>query len=233
MVFVPLHWTDRFASKARIDAVIPPETDPVSGQPETKAAVVSVAPFEAAWYGFAVTRADEPTLDTAYWARARVEGGHRIELADTTPLEDPATLAEKLFGASETVVVRDDARRRVHIAAVRDGAIVGLLFVAARPVRVSRDWIVTRFAAPRLDAAEAVDLLAGRPAGAKADPGRRVCSCFGIGVNQIRAAAAEGATTVDAIGERLKAGTNCGSCRPEIARVLAEVANAGKAEAAE
>jgi assimilatory nitrate reductase catalytic subunit len=65
-------------------------------------------------------------------------------------------------------------------------------------------------------------LLAGRPGGAVADPGRRVCSCFGVGVNQIRAAVSEGCDSVAAIGEKTRAGTNCGSCRPEIARIIAD-----------
>ena len=30
-VFVPMHWTDQFASRARIDTLVPALTDPVSG----------------------------------------------------------------------------------------------------------------------------------------------------------------------------------------------------------
>ena len=52
------------------------------------------------------------------------------------------------------------------------------------------------------------------------DPGAIVCSCFQIGVNQITEAAQAGAASVDAIGNMLKAGTNCGSCRSEIASLL-------------
>jgi assimilatory nitrate reductase catalytic subunit len=33
----------------------------------------------------------------------------------------------------------------------------------------------------------------------------------------------QGLATVGAIGEALQAGTNCGSCRPEIAAILARV----------
>ncbi|MGO4870491.1 MAG: (2Fe-2S)-binding protein [Roseiarcus sp.] len=48
-----------------------------------------------------------------------------------------------------------------------------------------------------------------------------VCSCFGVGRNAIRAAIAAGATSVDEIGCRVRAGTNCGSCKPEMGRLLA------------
>ncbi len=232
-VFVPLHWTDRFASAARVDVLIASETDPVSGQPETKAAVVSVAPFAARWYGFAVTRCAEARPSTGYWARARIVGGARLELAGGAELASRDDLVRDLFGAAETIVVEDGTRHGLRIAAIRDGEVVGLLFVAGEPVAVSRDWIVDRFAADRLSAAEAITLLAGRPAGATADPGRRVCSCFGVGANQIRAAITGGRRTVGAIGEALRAGTSCGSCRPEIARLIADATAVETAEAAE
>jgi assimilatory nitrate reductase catalytic subunit len=45
-----------------------------------------------------------------------------------------------------------------------------------------------------------------------------------VGTNQILQAAAEGHTTLAAIGRCLRAGTNCGSCRPEIGRLLAACA---------
>ena len=65
-----------------------------------------------------------------------------------------------------------------------------------------------------------MSLLAGRPADAREDVGQVVCSCFGIGRNQIAAEALKGACDVADIGRRLKAGTNCGACRPEIAKLL-------------
>jgi assimilatory nitrate reductase catalytic subunit len=44
-----------------------------------------------------------------------------------------------------------------------------------------------------------------------------------VGVNQIVSAIRDGgAISVDAVGEALKAGTNCGSCRSEIRRLLDE-----------
>jgi BFD-like [2Fe-2S] binding domain len=38
-------------------------------------------------------------------------------------------------------------------------------------------------------------------------------SCFGVGANQIAAAVLGGYRSLDAIGQALQAGTNCGSCR--------------------
>jgi assimilatory nitrate reductase catalytic subunit len=51
-----------------------------------------------------------------------------------------------------------------------------------------------------------------------------VCLCHGVGVRDIMAAADAGAPCVASIGRACRAGTNCGSCRPAIARLLRELA---------
>jgi assimilatory nitrate reductase catalytic subunit len=77
------------------------------------------------------------------------------------------------------------------------------------------------FAGGKLNAAMRASLLAGR-ALEGADPGALVCSCFGVGTNAIAACARElGArATAAEIGKRLKCGTNCGSCIPEIQGII-------------
>jgi assimilatory nitrate reductase catalytic subunit len=58
-----------------------------------------------------------------------------------------------------------------------------------------------------------------------------VCACLNVGVNTIRGVIDTGqAATVAQVGACTGAGTNCGSCRPEIAVLLAQ---ATRLEAAE
>jgi len=79
------------------------------------------------------------------------------------------------------------------------------------------------FGSGKLNAAMRASLLAGK-ALEGADPGPLVCSCFGVGRNAIATCARElgaRATAVE-IGKRLKCGTNCGSCIPEIQGVIAD-----------
>ena len=53
------------------------------------------------------------------------------------------------------------------------------------------------------------------------NPGPVVCACFGIGVNTILdAITSQGLMSVEAVGEALGAGTNCGSCKPELGALL-------------
>ncbi len=63
-------------------------------------------------------------------------------------------------------------------------------------------------------------LLHGRAPGATADEGPLVCACNSVGARRIAAAAEAGARDVQAIGAATGAGTGCGSCRPEIIRLL-------------
>ena len=68
-------------------------------------------------------------------------------------------------------------------------------------------------------------ILAGRPGMNRPDPGAMICACFDVGVNTIAdAIAKQGLITVDALGAALRAGTNCGSCRPELRALIARYA---------
>ena len=80
------------------------------------------------------------------------------------------------------------------------------------------------FALGKLNGAQRASLLAGRSLQG-ADEGALVCSCFGVGRNPIVACARElgRAATPAEIGKRLKCGTNCGSCVPEIQVIIGEL----------
>ena len=65
--------------------------------------------------------------------------------------------------------------------------------------------------------------LCGRDASGAADAGPLVCACFGVAASKIRDVITSGAATdVATIGALLKAGTNCGSCVPELRRIVAD-----------
>src|SRR5215472_16779499 len=51
-LFAPIHWSEANSSGARVGALVAPLTDPFSGQPESKATPVSIAPYEYVFRGF-------------------------------------------------------------------------------------------------------------------------------------------------------------------------------------
>ena len=65
-VFVPMHWNDAFARSARVDALVAPITDPISGQPESKHTPVRVEPYQPAWQGFVLSRTRLDFADASY-----------------------------------------------------------------------------------------------------------------------------------------------------------------------
>jgi assimilatory nitrate reductase catalytic subunit len=98
--------------------------------------------------------------------------------------------------------------------------LVAALFLSKSVALPTRDWLIEQLG---LDTGAAV--LAGRPSGHQVDRGAIVCACFNIGINTIVSAIADhGLVDVASIGAVLGAGTNCGSCRPALAGLLASAA---------
>ncbi|HCL64300.1 MAG TPA: nitrate reductase [Rhizobium sp.] len=222
-LFVPMHWTDEFAARARVDTLVPSLTDPVSGQPALKHVAVSARRFAAKSYGFAVSTVKPQGLDTPYWALAKANGGWRVELAFETPLDELETWCRTHFGLpaeAESLGYSDRASGEARIAFFHGDALLLALFLAPDPVSVSRNWAIGQLSEPHADSRTRFAVVAGRPGAGRSDPGATVCSCFSVGVNQIVAAVRGGCGTVEVIGETLYAGTNCGSCRAEIRGII-------------
>jgi assimilatory nitrate reductase catalytic subunit len=222
-IFVPMHWTNQYSAKARVDALVAPLTDPVSGQPASKNVAVRATAYQAVAYGFAVSAAKPTGLDSAYWALAHAEGGWRMEIAFTAALDDVDAWCRKVLSVPETaerIGYEDRHSGHVRIAYFSGESLVAALFVARQPVAVSRNWMVAQLTEAHVEPAARNALVAGRPGTDRPDPGATVCSCFSVGVNQIVAAVQAGNATVEAIGKCLNAGTNCGSCRAEIRGII-------------
>jgi assimilatory nitrate reductase catalytic subunit len=222
-LFAPMHWTDQHASLGRVDALIGAAVDPVSGQPELKGAPVAARRFEAAWHAFATSTREITHTAADYFAIAIVKGGWRAELAGLEAPADWTAFARRMLGLgddADVIAYHDAAAGQRRFVAFEDGAFAGAVFAAAGPVAVARSWIVERLG-ERVAPAERLRLLVGRPGAEARDRGPIVCACFDVGRNEILEAAVElGEASVAAIGARLKAGTNCGSCRGEIAGLI-------------
>jgi assimilatory nitrate reductase catalytic subunit len=135
--------------------------------------------------------------------------------------------ARRLFNAPSAKVasVIDTSRGVARLALHEDGVLTGALFVSPTPVAVMRDYLQT------LPGQTSTHALSGRAPADLPNPGPVLCACFGIGINTILdAIETKGLMSVDAIGEALGAGTNCGSCRPELSDLLQSVKQREAAE---
>jgi assimilatory nitrate reductase catalytic subunit len=220
-LFVPIHWSAENSSAARVGALVQPDTDPFSGQPESKATPARIAALPVAHYGFALSRGPLRPAGLAYWAAARATFGHVLNFA----FDGPGPQGWRKWLASvlpegECVTFVDAGAGVCRAGVHRDGRIEALLFVGPSPKLPSVEWLKAQFDRTDVGVADRRGLLAGIPLEGAVDEGAIVCVCFQVGAARIAAAASACMNSVEGIGRQLGAGTNCGSCIPEIRRLL-------------
>jgi assimilatory nitrate reductase catalytic subunit len=216
--FAPMHWTAQFAPAARINSALAAITDPISGQPELKHGKLRVTRFAAAWHGFLLAPKRFPT-DLAGWcAIAPLAGGMwRHELAGEEAPQAAFARLRALLDAQEWALLEDPAAGVFRAAALAEGRLVGVLAIAPLPLLPPRDWLGALMSAETIAAEDRAALLVGRRAdGPPASP--LVCACHGVSAAAILGC---GEKDVAGVGAATSAGTGCGSCRPEIATLLA------------
>jgi assimilatory nitrate reductase catalytic subunit len=217
-VFTPIHWTDRQSTGGRTGLLPRPLVDPLSGQPGFKATPARLEKLAPEWRGFAIARALPDAIPATYATRVRVPHGWLVELAGDG---DPALLAKAVLPPGERVEILDGARGSLRCAVLQDGQLAAALFVTREGRLPSRAWLVAQLAAAQ--PASAKELRAGRAATAQPDHGPIVCVCFDVGMATIvEAIAMQKLMSVEAVGKALSAGTNCGSCRPAIQRLIVD-----------
>jgi assimilatory nitrate reductase catalytic subunit len=221
MLFAPIHWSEETASAARVGALVAPFTDPFSGQPENKATPASITPYEYVFRGFALSRTQLEFPPHVLWARSAVTGGYGYLLADNADLAGWQSWLQSI-AVGDLAEYRDLGGGVYRAATFADERIEACLFVG--PARDAGDWDVVKslFALDALSDDQRRMLLSGKSIDGLASAGPIVCACFGVGRTTICDAIAAGANSPGEIGARLKAGTNCGSCIPELKRLIAQ-----------
>ncbi|MBI3507763.1 MAG: molybdopterin-dependent oxidoreductase [Proteobacteria bacterium] len=218
-LFAPMHWTATHSRTGRVNAVVNPAADPLSGQPELKHSPVRLARWKPHWQGFVLARAQVDLTGLDYWVASAGDGYTRYEVAHGAALD--AALLTRLVGAvDDRLSYSDIAGGRRRVAMFADGRLAACLFVGPRETLPDGSWLGELFAKTEVPAHLRRAILAGRPA-AFVDLGPVVCACHGVRRATIEGAIAGGCTTPEAIGAATKAGTNCGSCIPELAAAVA------------
>ncbi|MEI6159156.1 MAG: molybdopterin-dependent oxidoreductase [Roseococcus sp.] len=218
--FAPMHWTDQLAPRARINAAVTPATDPISGQPELKHTPVTLTPFATRWHGFLLSRQPLGARLGEWCALSPAATGvfrHEIAGSEAAPF---AKLVALLGEGDPTIALHAAGTGEHRAAWLRDGQLIAALFIGQDHLLPPREWLISLFAEARIGSAARHALLAGMlPDGPPPSP--TLCACHGVSAATIRAAIEAGAGNVAAIGAATCAGTGCGSCKPELAALLA------------
>jgi assimilatory nitrate reductase catalytic subunit len=234
-VFASMHWADSFTSAGPVDRLVGAVTDPYSGQPELKGTPVHVTLLPTFWRGTLLRRTAEPLAEGPYyWARIPLDSGQAFTLAGWDPLpsgQDAEAWILGLLGASPTaelITYADPGRGAFRHASIVDDRLDACFFLASRATELPASKTLATLLGKKLSPDMRLGLLAGRSSGQpRTDDGRTICSCFGVGLRTLQHAIVERRlTSLSAIGTALRAGTNCGSCIPELAGILRGVQRA-------
>jgi len=240
--FAAMHWGRNILNSSGANELTLGDFDPYSKQPELKHAAVQVRPvrlpFQAllmrtqatpeAAQSLALEQAAAlaPWLERFAYAALTLAGRDHpavvLRLAHDGPIP-PEWLQqlEVLLGldGDDCLVYRDARRHVAKRALLQDGALLGLsltgetaaagwlrdVMVERQPTEELRRWLLAPLATP--------------PQAARSR-GRIICNCLNVAENDITAALVGGADFA-ALQEKLKCGTSCGSCVPEIKRLVA------------
>ena len=233
--FLPMHWGARFMGGHGVNALTLPVFDPVSKQPELKHAAVQVTQAELPWRMAVLARGDgarlldavQPLLRACDYAAAGLAGREREVL--TLRLAHTASVPEALLAALDAALGLDDplavmryedrprgVSKRIR---VESGQVVAARLTGETAAfEWLRDLVVEGVEAASLRTWMLAPVT--RPPTATAGRGRIVCNCLNVAEPDILAAIAGGADLAGLQGV-LKCGTECGSCVPELKRLLA------------
>ncbi|MGE3651971.1 MAG: molybdopterin-dependent oxidoreductase, partial [Reyranellaceae bacterium] len=218
--FAPMHWTAQLSRAGRINAAVNPAVDPISGQPELKHTPVEVRRVAIEWHGTILARRPIMLPEVTYWARIRGAGCHAYLLAGEQPL---AVARRALSAAMRTanpgplIEGRGLDGEEGLGAVISDGRLEAVMSIGKAHDETARDRLAPFMALAQLDTEQRRVLLHG---GNAADRGGEICACLGVSCASVQTAIANGAMTLDAVGAVTRAGTSCGSCRPEIRALL-------------
>jgi assimilatory nitrate reductase catalytic subunit len=222
-LFAPIHWSDENSSSARVGDLVAARTDPYSGQPESKATPATISPVALQLQGFVRTRRHFALPDGTWWCRIATAHGPEVRIASDRHIMFWHEFAHRTLGSDAQLFEQLDGPGGVYRAvAFADGEFDGCLSIGPGPAALR--WVnlaAVIAAGPPRDATQSTIAVCSAPA-LSADSSPTICACFGVGQDTVRKAAQSGAAkSVADIARLLQAGSNCGSCLPELKRILA------------
>ena len=108
-----------------------------------------------------------------------------------------------------------------NLYAVQGDTLQFAAFSDVQPVESNSQWLSALLTADSVSIEQKAALLRAKP-DEEFNQGRLICSCFKVGINPITHEIKSGCNSVDGLGDKLKCGTNCGSCKSELQQLINE-----------
>jgi len=233
--FIPMHWGSQYMNGLGSNSLTISTFDPISKQPELKHAAIKVEKLDLPWQMVAMRRCDDLTvldrvrelLECFEYASCGLYGrdpGIVVLRAAHQHAPDKAMIHHldellDMTDASKTISYNDPKRNISKRILVDSGEVIGVRLLGET---LAAGWLKEVMVQGRLTdelRRWALAPLSAPPAGGQSR-GRIVCSCKDVSDKEIQAVVATGAS-LETLQSQLKCGTECGSCMPELRRLMA------------
>ncbi len=226
-IFAAMHWTQTHNATGNVNQLIGAARDVHSGQPASKFEQAAIEKLPAEWHGILQTRKLTQPRGQFCAARVPLSGGmHRFTMAGWKKLVFDNALSDwaaRLCGAdadAERIELTDAGRGTYRLGILQGSRLLACLFLAPRKdLLPGNNALAALFQVTSWQTNRIGILMAS--AAPQAEPGPLVCVCHRVTEAAIRTAIRDSRLEdVAAIGRTLRAGTNCGSCKGELAAIL-------------
>lgn len=232
--FIPMHWGSQFMSGLGVNALMPPTFDKTSKQPELKHTAIKIEKLDLPWQMTVMRACSNLSLienvrallkhfDYATCGLYGRDHGMVVLRASHHGAPDASIIQrlDQMLGMVEDAPMLnyDDAKRGIHKRIlVESGQVTGVKLIGET---LAADWLKQVMQQGQFTdelRRWALAPLSTPPTGQKSR-GKIVCNCFDVSENEIIETCEAGAD-FQTLQAKLQCGTNCGSCVPELKRLV-------------
>ncbi|SKA57179.1 assimilatory nitrate reductase catalytic subunit [Enterovibrio nigricans DSM 22720] len=219
--FVPIHWSETHSNGGKPNTLIAPKIDPISGQPEFKAAAINLQAIKTPFSMLLATVNPQSTqtlnrLKPIHWVKQTVDGGYVYHLYfEAVPVNLLNDLAPQLFGSNHSSLLSSNTKSRSGIIYTNKKPNAAYVLFDAQFAACQPD--IAQLLASSFDDVDIHAFLSGE----LSVRSPTICTCKQVKQEDIEIAfLEEGACSVEKICEMTQAGTGCGNCVSEVGRCV-------------
>ncbi|RJX71442.1 nitrate reductase [Vibrio sinensis] len=219
-VFMSMHWAGRYGGNSAVNAIVNSETDPLSGQPAFKSSLIEIEPVDVKSYGLFIKSAFDANVDAylnknnfLYQAFQSDKQVGIWRFAHNQWIQKHSFT----FSTSHRRITIDIPQGWLTVDCNLMGenlVVNSILVVSNQPIQMDYSHL-SAMVGYVMELSQLLTIVQSESAG------KLICSCFRVTDLQINDAIKNhDCTTLSALQNRLKCGTNCGSCISQIEQIV-------------
>lgn len=222
-LFIPIHWNNQFASSARVDALVAPIVDKNSGQPEFKFTPANINKINPSSWAVIASRSEISCESFIYWHRTITDHQSYIyKVCLGTDFDWQGFIAAKRLQeqgpaqAYEHYLNTETMDER--FLCYSDQQVEMAIFCRTQQNLLPSNTRLKSI----LDYQQLTGYWGLMTDDSAVEEGKLICSCHRVSEEKIVDAIKDGCQSAEDLGQKLKCGTNCGSCIPELNHLITQ-----------